>query len=494
MFVPNYPTEGLTGAEYNPRKITPECEADLRQSISEVGFVKPILVTEAGRIVAGHQRTNAARLLGMTTVPAYIIKSLELVHEMVFNQLHNGADIDEGDPQVRIPPSTAEGFQDVPPEGIDGAFKQPGAAMRNEIYRLICRYGNWGAVVATQSGEVLSSHQYALACKQAARPLRVFFVPEEKRPAVLRWFTKQYGVFCYDRLPKQTYLQAHAQPSRNKKGEGSTDGEADEIQSATYDLIRPTLRKTERLLDFGCGFGQILAELQRGGFRALGVEFFYKGNSHSIKPHAVHQMVEDVCTDLERNGLFDIVVCDSVINSVDSVAAENNVLACLNAFCRRGGRIIFSGRSKRDFAKASSYYRSSAAQTDFQLLDEDGFSALPRGGQWLFQKYHSKVEAFALATRTIGPAAKLIYQPGRWQAHGQKTIELSADVCRAAIAAEFDLPWPEGRRVGKAERALRAWDTARAKDRNAELVVSAPRKEEAEPSVSAGQGRDVEAP
>jgi hypothetical protein len=38
-------------------------------SIERFGFTNPVLVSDAGEIIAGHGRVEAARLLGMTKVP-----------------------------------------------------------------------------------------------------------------------------------------------------------------------------------------------------------------------------------------------------------------------------------------------------------------------------------------------------------------------------------------------------------------------------------------
>lgn len=48
----------------------------IAESIKEFGFVSPILVTTAGEIVAGHGRCEAAKLLGLTTVPVICIDHL----------------------------------------------------------------------------------------------------------------------------------------------------------------------------------------------------------------------------------------------------------------------------------------------------------------------------------------------------------------------------------------------------------------------------------
>lgn len=45
-------------------------------SIERFGFVNPVLVSDSGEIVAGHGRVEAAKLLGMKTVPTLALSHL----------------------------------------------------------------------------------------------------------------------------------------------------------------------------------------------------------------------------------------------------------------------------------------------------------------------------------------------------------------------------------------------------------------------------------
>ena len=45
-------------------------------SIERFGFTNPVLVSDAGEIIAGHGRVDAAKLLGMTKVPTLALSHL----------------------------------------------------------------------------------------------------------------------------------------------------------------------------------------------------------------------------------------------------------------------------------------------------------------------------------------------------------------------------------------------------------------------------------
>lgn len=57
----------ITGAEYNPRKISKENEKRLKKALKENGLVVPILVNKrTGNVVSGHQRLKAIDALERT--------------------------------------------------------------------------------------------------------------------------------------------------------------------------------------------------------------------------------------------------------------------------------------------------------------------------------------------------------------------------------------------------------------------------------------------
>lgn len=172
-------------------------------------------------------------------------------------------------------------------------------------------------------------------------------------------------------------------------------------------------------------------------------------------------MIDEMASDIESHGLFDVVLSDSVVNSVDTATAEADVMTCLNAFCRPGGRVYFSGRAR---ARIDGSLRSTM-QADqrrlLEFLDEDGFTAIYREGNWFYQKYHDEAEARALAARFIGPITRYEGSSNSWRVSAVKAIDLAPEDYRESIAREFDLMWPAGRRVGRADRMLAAWEIAR---------------------------------
>lgn len=65
-------------APYNPRRLSEQQFEALQRSIDEFGFVEPVVVnTQTKKIVGGHQRVRAAKAVGLTEVPVYMVSLSE---------------------------------------------------------------------------------------------------------------------------------------------------------------------------------------------------------------------------------------------------------------------------------------------------------------------------------------------------------------------------------------------------------------------------------
>jgi DNA modification methylase len=70
------PVASLVGAARNPRTHSPAQVEQIARSIAAFGWTNPVLVDEAGGVIAGHGRLEAARKLGMADVPTITLAGL----------------------------------------------------------------------------------------------------------------------------------------------------------------------------------------------------------------------------------------------------------------------------------------------------------------------------------------------------------------------------------------------------------------------------------
>lgn len=448
MFDPAFPIEKLRPADYNPRKIDQESVDKLVESLRTLGIIKPVVALQDGLIVAGHQRTRAAKLAGFTATPvAFLGKKPNTADEIRFNQLHNGTDLDSGDEGAWVPESDEPGFKMV--KLVRGNFRSAGAGTRTELARMLTTYGNWGGCVATLAGKVLSSGSYALAAAALGWPIRTYYVPAEQEQTVTDIFARTYGQYDYSKIERKTYNQTFAQMFRLREGAKRAN------VSPTYEWLMKCTPKTARILDFGCGQGDYVRSLKAQGYKIQGMEF-YRRKGNAIDLTAVQQMVTALCLSIKLYGLFDVVICDYVLNSVDSQQAEDDVMACVNAFLKPGGTAYFSGRRVEHIEASARATKYAAKTRPTEFLDGEKMSALYRAGEWFFQKFHEKADVAVIVTkhfRDDGEHAQRDTSTG-WQCQVTKG-KASADPV-GAITREFNLPLPGGKTVNRHADVLAA--------------------------------------
>lgn len=161
-------------------------------------------------------------------------------------------------------------------------------------------------------------------------------------------------------------------------------------------------------------------------------------------------MIDDLITYLKTRKNFDVVVCDSVLNSVDSIEAESAVMAFMNLMTT--DRLFISGRCKDFVVKVMNMHKDSDAETKYMYyLDADDFSADYREGKWFFQHFHTKESACALMRRFGFEVVKYKNAKSSFQCECKKIKSLSDEQYIKAIDFEFNLPLPNGKSYGRNE-------------------------------------------
>ena len=163
-----WPLERLVPFARNARTHSDAQVAEIAGSIRSFGFTNPILVGEAGDIIAGHGRLSAARHLGLASVPVLVLGGLSEVQrrqlvladnrialnagwdvEMLALELKDLADLgidlstlgfDDDELAAALAPAGTEGLtdEDDVPDVAERAVSRPGELWRLGPHRLIC--------------------------------------------------------------------------------------------------------------------------------------------------------------------------------------------------------------------------------------------------------------------------------------------------------------------------------------------------------------------
>lgn len=431
------PIDSIKPADYNPRIITKEQMKELKKSIQSLGIVIPIIVNKKNNvIIAGHQRTEASKKLGIKTVPVFYVDNLMISDEIKFNQIHNAQDRKEDLPSEILEDVEKEKFIEVNNKSfhIGGSS----AMFVKEICKILTRYGNVLSCVCCM-GKVIVGENYIKACQLMDMPVNTYVIADDKMKYSF-YLNAKYGEYSYKNIKRNTYVQGLAQLTRNRKSHRL-------LKSTLYEHhVLPYLHKTNKsILDFGCGKGEYIEAIKDR--RAVGIEF-YNNNLKSIDIAKGNKMINNLINSLHAEGLFDVVVCDSVLNSVDSKQAEQSVIKCCNVFLKNGGKLFISGRpiegvfNKYDLKKAKNI-----GKRFIEFLDSDNFSGNLREGNWYFQHWHSKEDIKELLEQNGFIIEKIDWMKNgdSFQVIANKIKELGKDEIESAIDFEFNLPLPNNR-------------------------------------------------
>lgn len=285
------------------------------------------------------------------------------------------------------------------------------------------------------------AREYVYACKLINQPVNCYICNDSKYEDILKYFCEDYGVYSYDNIERNTFVQGLAQLNRSVvKKEGKKA-----MHSSLYvNMVIPYLskNKAESILDFGCGKGAYITALGKQ-YDAVGVEFYNNDRKH-IDIRKGHNMIDTLIHHLEEKGKFDVVVCDSVLNSVDSVEAEKSVMACLNLFTKD---IAFISGRPREQAEGKLNYSThkNALKNDVYYLDDNGFTATYREGKWFFQKFHTKEQVKQLAIDNGFEIEDILFDSNTFRCRLKKVKDLTMQEYINAVNFEFNLPLPNGK-------------------------------------------------
>ena len=463
-------TFSLNPADYNPRYLSTEALTELQESIRTLGIIKPIIVrSEDFKLLAGHQRTKASATMEMQTVPAFVLSGVNSSDEVRFNQLHNfcECEISERAPIIKIHSQLKQGYQVIKNSDIEIISAGEKNHFVNELSKMILRYGQFANAITDLKGNIFVSAVYAKAVKMLGMDLLVYAVSDELIGKVKYYFGKEYGQFEYSHIEKKTYIQSLAQKYRLRTNpEGK---ESNRSKSTLYEkVVLPNITRDMTILDFGAGQRDYAKMLDEKGYRIHTIEFFLrKPGNDTIWTDEIRKDFLRIKKHLETKGQYDAVVCDSVLNSVNSIEDEKAVLICLSALCKPGGLIFYSGIPK-DFKVGTTDRKNSVdARGTGLFMDKNGFTGTYRYGEWYFQKYHTREDVQKLNTLYIGTNYQ-IYDAGTpsvgelkkssWQVKAINEKPNTPELTLWALNHEFSLPLPNGRRWDLNEDIIEAYN------------------------------------
>lgn len=453
MNIQKISVDKIRGAEYNPRKIEDDKITELSQSIKKLGFILPILVNrENNTIIAGHQRTKTARMLGIGEVPAFYISGITISDEINFNQIHNGSEWECEKPSILKKDYEQEKYHSINTDEFNVTISALNMAIVNSLCNMILKFGNVFLSIICKK-EVVFQNEYVYACMLLNIPCNVYICSDEKYGDVKHYFSQKYGEYSYDHIEKNTYVQGLAQLNRSVEAKKNLKRRN---ASALYEqFVFPFLKDNpvKTILDFGCGKGAYINHLKKQGYDAYGVEF-YNNNRSSINVSLGNEQIDKLVEFLKINKRFDLVVCDSVLNSIDSLEAERSVMDCLNLFSTK--YVFISGIPMEAAKRHNTSTKRKHIRFNLRFFDENNFSGSFRNGQWYFQKYHTEEDINRIAAESGFKVVEYKIVASAFKAVLVKTQNLPRQRYIDAVNFEFNLPIPNNQRYNRHNDVLKA--------------------------------------
>ncbi len=435
-YVPDYSIEKLHPADYNPRVISADAFEKLKESISKYGMVKPIILNGTGILTAGHQRIRACKSLGINNVPAILLKDISLHDEIKFNLFHNSIETNKTDVKILNIQDVPFGYSFVDSINvICGDNKN--APVTKHIADLYLRYDNWGSVVVDEFGNIILNSDYAYVMKSYNQPVLIYKMPNTQIDGFLAAIGIDYGEYNYGALNIKPYVQYHCQMNRIKSDEKES------IRSTLYEQhLLKVLKKEQNIIDFGAGKFVYVNYLKSKGYNILGYEPYFKKNNHQILISKVIKDIDNIRRNVILNKLFDIVILDSVINSITSLDYENYVMTTCNALMKSNGTFYMATRSMEKIDERTRATKTTMKSRIIEFLDKNNFSATFRQGNWTLQRFHT-VESLKSLVEKYFNDVKVIRGTSQNYAICKSPKNLGKEKYIKALEIEFNMEYPD---------------------------------------------------
>ena len=270
---------------------------------------------------------------------------------------------------------------------------------------------------------------------------------DEKILSFLEYMKIDYGRYDYEVLGIKAYNQTYCQMNRLN--------DLSNKRSSLYEkFVIPNINKNMRIIDFGAGKKEYVTELKKQGYKIKGYEpHLKKPGTENLDVRQVVKDIYEIEKDITANGLYDVVILDSVLNSITSLEFEHLVMVACNSLLKDNG-IFYTGT--RNIASVKNFNKATTQRRAIEFLDKDNFCATFRSGVWTMQKFNNEESLKRLCSKyfedvkIIGAKQKQIY------AICKKPKKLNIEEYKKALDVEFNMEYPNGYKHNKHKKIVEA--------------------------------------
>lgn len=494
------PIDKVRPSTYNPRKADPKRLDVLELSLRKLGFLLPLFADAGGELLSGHQRHHVARRIGMSHVPVFFVPPMALSERKGINIAFNRGtnDLDMADTPVNMTEALARANLDlaaslVPDQEIGGvdfyrclntksvsldtllkANRGKWVNYARNMARLLYGKKITMPIVCTPDHKVVNGIgrlQYAAEKKwKSIDVVYISFEEAELSHAMLNLLSMDFDIHNrYEDLLRYNSFR-RARRARKELGQGFIFTVAPKSRSKEFDLGEPkNAAKWKRthgrtVVDFGAGHLTETKLLRSIGVNVTPFEPYRLGNGNTINKSESVTIAREFLESVASGKKFTSVFISSVLNSVPFEADRQKIACICAALCDENTRLYACASSATENTSlkvvhgAKGLAERQSTYATFGLDYESGITIGDFQDKPKVQKFHTPSEFYSLFKNyfSIVNVEDQLNNVRATCAMPDMNAVLSD--LRAALEFEFDLPYPDGTKMGLAEEAVEAFN------------------------------------
>jgi len=485
------PIEKLVPASYNPRSVDPTRLALIKLSIQKLGWLLPTYASIGGELLSGHQRSHVARDLGYTNIPTQWMEAMDdglrKAVNILFNRSTNDMDVNDvpADLKAAFLRTDTQAMADKLPDRKDW-YPCLDATEEDIAPYVKANAGKWISyarnVAASLYGHgiimpiiVGPNHQVVngigrlqmLAEKRIKTAHFVHLTQDEADFAhlTLNLLSMDFNVESHyaDTLRHNSFRRLRR--ARSELGLGFFFSFRDPSNTRNFSYEKSSDIKAwveahgTSIVDFGAGHLHETEILRTMGIHVNPFEPYRVLDTNEIDKTASIENATAFLAEIATGKRYSSVFISSVLNSVPFMADRKCIAKICSALC--GPRTtLYAWATANNHANILGHMQAKELSNRaikancFSLNYEPNivlgdFQAAPK-----VQKYHSPEEFYDVFSGSFERVEVKAYDRSVG-AICQGTR--GTDGLRDALAFEFDLPYPDGTRMGLADVAIAAF-------------------------------------
>lgn len=488
------PVSALRPAFYNPREADAERLKLVRLSLRKLGFLLPLVATLDGEILSGHQRHAEAVDMGATRVPVMRVDVPEALRRginILFNRATNDIAVQDTEQDMGKALSgadvraLADKLPDIP---VDSPAFYPcmGADMRDvlplarhNVFRFVRHAANVGRmlarqhvdlpIVATPGGDVINGiGRLEAAARKGRKQIAVVTLGEDKAAlarAMLNLLSMnfrftgenadflRYGAFRRAWLRRTFLGTAFVLPVYRHK-------RLSDVRLDAKFLARWKAACGENVLDFGCGQGDEARMLREAGIRVTEFEP-YPAERNTVSREKGRASALGFLAAVRAGTQFSAIFVSSVLNSVPFPEDREHILRIVAALCGPETLVCATARGTKSsawdwFTAGEALSERASRGCNFPLGMEKGVVLGDLAASPKVQKFYEEGEFRDLFARHFGTVETGLTD-GMVTARCRNPLLFQPRDLAASLRFEFNLPYPDGKRMELVRQALDAF-------------------------------------